>query len=159
AAANRACRPCERSLDATTARYGDRLIRDRGVSRARAETSTHYGYHLLNAYAKPALGNRSLSHNVVQAHIDVSWQASIAQGIARRITPCAWNNRNHHLKESDAQPARRAIHRDHSCGRKAAREDKMMSGRMGETRRSCSRLELIRICCHCSRPFLALKRP
>ena len=44
-----------------------------------------------------------------------------------RLGQCARDDRNHHLEESNAQPARRAIHQDHACGREAAGEVEIIS--------------------------------
>jgi DNA-binding transcriptional LysR family regulator len=68
---------------------------------------------------------------LVELHLDAAWQTLGAQGFACRIGQCAWDDRDHHLEESNAQPARRAIHQDHTCCREAAGEGEMITTAYG----------------------------
>ncbi len=94
--------------------FAEEAFRAQGLKPPQATVIT-YSMHMCHKL----LGDRSLSHDAVELHIDAAWQAPLAQGTACRISQCARNDRNHHLEESNAQPARGAVHQDRAHSREA----------------------------------------
>jgi hypothetical protein len=95
---------------------------DTGIGAFSTRRSAHAGW---NRHAQPssptpcicgqAPGNGSVSHDAFKLHIDVAGQASLAQGIACRLSQCTWDDRHHHVEEPNAQSAGGAIREYHPC--------------------------------------------
>jgi len=83
--------------------------------------------------------------------------AAAAQRTTAARRQCSWDDRDHYPEESDAQPARRAIHQDHPCGREAAGESEMMFSSHGRAPLVVQPLPGTdpRFAADCSRPVLA----